>query len=78
MELYLPRSGLDALVGSGGVVVEEEAGVGSEEGAVGDVKMFYACSAYRNRKDCDFYQEGGGDKVTQARLFRYVVAMCCS
>ena len=33
--------------------------------------MFYVCSAYRNRKNCDFYQEVG-DKVTQARLFRYV------
>jgi len=35
----------------------------------GTVKKFYACSAYRNRKDCDFYQEAGV-KVTQARLFR--------
>jgi len=38
-------------------------------GTNGVVKNFYACSAYRNRKDCDFYQEAG-DKVTQARLFR--------
>ena len=36
------------------------------------VKKFYACSAYRNRKDCDFYQEAG-DKVTQAKLFRYTL-----
>jgi len=35
----------------------------------GTVKNFYACSAYRNRKDCDFYQEAGV-KVSQARLFR--------
>jgi hypothetical protein len=38
-------------------------------GMQGQVKKFYSCSAYRNRKDCDFYQEAG-DKVTQARLFR--------
>lgn len=38
-------------------------------GMQGSVKKFYACSAYRNRKDCDFYQEVG-DKITQARLFR--------
>jgi len=38
-------------------------------GTQGVVKKFYVCSAYRNRKDCDFYQEVG-DKVTQARLFR--------
>jgi len=38
-------------------------------GGSGVVKKFYACSAYRNRKDCDFYQEAG-DKVTQAKLFR--------
>jgi hypothetical protein len=40
-------------------------------GTQGVVKNFYVCAAYRNRKDCDFYQEVG-DKVTQARLFRYV------
>jgi len=38
-------------------------------GMPGTVKKFYACSAYRNRKDCDFYQDAG-DKVSQARLFR--------
>lgn len=38
-------------------------------GTQGVVKKFYVCSAYRNRKDCDFYQEVD-DKVTQARLFR--------
>jgi len=38
-------------------------------GMEGIVKKFYACSAYRNRKDCDFYQEVGS-KVTQAAIFR--------
>eukprot|EP00092_Neocalanus_flemingeri_P002026 GFUD01002163.1.p1 GENE.GFUD01002163.1~~GFUD01002163.1.p1 ORF type:complete len:515 (+),score=148.04 GFUD01002163.1:179-1723(+) len=38
-------------------------------GMEGIVKKFYACSAYRNRKDCDFYQEAGS-KITQAQLFR--------
>ena len=43
-------------------------------GTNGVVKNFYACSAYRNRKDCDFYREAG-DKVDQARLFRLVVVI---
>lgn len=32
-------------------------------------KKFFACSAYRNRKDCDFYQSFE-DKLSQARRFR--------
>lgn len=36
----------------------------------GPVKQFYACSAYRNRKDCSFYHDKE-EKITQAKLFRW-------
>lgn len=32
-------------------------------------KKFYTCSAYRNRRDCDFYHEFG-EKLNQAKSFR--------
>jgi hypothetical protein len=32
-------------------------------------QRFYACSAYRNRRDCDFYHVAG-EKLSQAKVFR--------